>query len=386
MIFEKKREQYQKVDSLLRVLMMPDYRQDNFYQSLLAKALETERVPVIFPSGYRRVLPVFRAVKDTSSNVLHLHWLSPYIKGKSRLLKLIYSLKFLIDIWLTQLLGVKVVWTIHNRLSHNCQFPGMELWLRKNLAKLVDGIIVHNSSTLEYLEQDWKVDRTKIRVIPHGHYRNAYLPAINQLEARKELNLPSKGYIYLNLGMLRPYKGIESLLEVWSNDRDIFKEHTLLIAGKALDESYGLKLAKLAESIPGVILRSDFIENDRIHLFFSAADVIVLPFTNILTSGSLILAMSYGKAIIAPKQGEISATLEAANSLLYDPDETNGLLRALEKSISIDLEELSQQVIKSCDRLDWNELALKTRQVYQLRKELLNSKQKKLRISNQLKS
>jgi glycosyltransferase involved in cell wall biosynthesis len=369
----------------LKVLMMPDYRQDNPYQYLLAKALETERIPVIFPAGYRRVLPILRAVKDNSGNVLHLHWLSPYLKGKSWLPKSIYSFKFLVDIWLTRLMGVKVVWTIHNRVSHNCQFSGMELWLRKSLAKLVDRIIVHNSSTLDYLERDWKIDRAKIRVIPHGHYRDAYIPAISQDLARQQLNLPLNGRIYLNLGMLRPYKGIESLLEVWKNNRDLFKEHTLLIAGKALDESYSLKLAKLAESIPGVILHSDFIPNDRIHLFFSAADVVVLPFTNILTSGSLILAMSYGKPVIAPQEAGIIEVLGNANDLLYNSQETTGLLKALEKSIDINLDELTQKVVKNCDRLDWSLIALKTRQVYQLHKELSNSKQKSLNLSNQLK-
>ena len=369
----------------LQVLMMPDYRQDNPYQSLLAKALESEHVKVFFPQGYRRVLPLFRAVKDNPCNILHLHWLTPYIKGDTWLNKLIYSSKFLLDIFLVSCLGIKIVWTVHNQIAHNSQFPSLDLWLRKTLAKLVDKIIVHNSSTIEFLEQDWKFGLSKIQVIPHGHYRDAYHAAIEQTEARNQLNLPLTGRIYLNLGMLRPYKGIENLLEIWNDNRDLFPGTTLLIAGKPLDESYGLKLAQLAESIPDVILHSDFIESDRLHLFYSAADVVILPFTNILTSGSLILAMSYGKPVIAPKRGGISETVGEANSLLYDPNEVDGLLRALEKSTRLNLEQLSQQVIQQCDCLDWNKIALQTRQVYQLKEELLSSQQASLNLSNQLK-
>ena len=348
----------------LQVLMMPDYRHDNLYQTLLAKSLKTENAKVIFPQGYRRVLPLVRAVRDNSCDVLHLHWLTPYIRSNTWLGSLFYSSKFLIDIFLVHCLGVRVVWTVHNQIGHNSQFPKLDLWRRKSIAKLVDKIIVHNSCTVDLLIQNWKIERSKIAVIPHGHYRDAYHPAIDRAEARKQLDLPLNGRIYLNLGMLRPYKGIENLLDVWRSDRDLFQGDTLLIAGKPLDEDYGLKLTELAKSISGVILHSDFIESDRIHLFYSAADVVILPFTNILTSGTLILAMSYGKPVIAPKQGGISETVGRDNDLLYDSNEADALLRALEKSTHIDLEQLSQQIVTSCEKLDWNLIANETAKTY----------------------
>lgn len=366
----------------LQVLMMPDYRHDNLYQSLLADALESEKAKVVFPQGYRRVLPFFRAVKDNRCDVLHIHWLTPYIRSDKWFGSFFYSCKFLVDIFLVRCLGVKVVWTVHNQSAHNCCFPNLDLWLRKSIAKLVDKLIVHNNSTVDFLEQSWKIDRLKIAVIPHGHYRDAYYPAIDKAEARKQLNLPLNGRIYLNLGMLRPYKGIENFLDVWRDNQHLFERDTLLIAGKPLDEEYGLKLSKLAESIPNVMLHSDFIESDRIHLFYSAADVVILPFTNILTSGSLILAMSYGKPVTAPKQGEISETLGQANDLLYDPNETDALLHALEKSTHVDLDRLSQQVVESCDRLNWDKIALKTQQVYISKDELVSTQKTSLKMSN----
>lgn len=348
----------------LQVLMMPDYRHDNLYQSLLADALESEKAKVVFPQGYRRVLPFFRAVKDNRCDVLHIHWLTPYIRSDKWFGNLFYSCKFLVDIFLVRCLGVKVVWTVHNQSAHNCCFPNLDLWLRKSIANLVDKLIVHNNSTVDFLEQNWKIDRPKIAVIPHGHYRDAYHLALDRAEARKKLNLPLNGRIYLNLGMLRPYKGIENLLDVWRDNQHLFERDTLLIAGKPLDEEYGLKLSKLAESIPRVVLHSDFIESDSIHLFYSAADVVILPFTNILTSGSLILAMSYGKPVIAPKQGGIAETVGQANDLLYDPNKTDALLLALEKSTHIDLARLSQQVVRSCEKLNWNLVANETAKTY----------------------
>ena len=171
-----------------KILMMPDYRSDNPYQSLLTKALRSQTVEVFFPVGYRRIFPFFRAVKDRPVDVLHLHWLTPYLKGEKWFTRLVYSLKLPIDLWLTRLMGIKIIWTIHNHLAHDCQFPQLELWLRKRLIKIADEIIVHNCSTVDLLQQAWNLDCSKLTVIPHGHYRNIYQPLISQSEARKKLN------------------------------------------------------------------------------------------------------------------------------------------------------------------------------------------------------
>jgi glycosyltransferase involved in cell wall biosynthesis len=351
----------------LRVLMMPDYRIDNPYQILLAKALQNQGVEVLFPFGYRRLFPIFRAIKSNKNqiDVLHLHWLSPYIKGENRLTKSIYAIKFLLDILLTKRRGVKVVWTGHDYTSHNSQFPGLEQWTQRMLLKLSNRVIFHNVSALKHFSQTYQLDKFKTEVIPHGHYREVYKSAIDKLEARKALNLPLSGSIYLNLGMLRPYKGIERLLQIWGENRKFLGESTLLIAGKALDPVYGEKLATQASETEGVILHRDFIKDEHIHLFFSAADVVVLPFERILTSGSLILAMSYGKPIIAPRTGGIEETLGAADWLLYEPEDNQGLLHALKESTHIDLSELSQLVKQECDRLDWDNIGQLTKKTYQ---------------------
>ena len=76
---------------LIQVLMVPDNLQDNPYQKLLANSLTLEGVEVKFPQGYRRVLPLFRAIATQPQpiDILHLHWLNPYVKGRNWLVKLI---------------------------------------------------------------------------------------------------------------------------------------------------------------------------------------------------------------------------------------------------------------------------------------------------------
>lgn len=349
----------------VHMLMMPDYRLDNPYQALLTESLEALGVRVSFPQGYRRGLPILRMVSSQPEpiSVVHLHWLTPYLKGNG-LIRWVYAIKFWLDLWLTQLRGVRVVWTIHNEQSHDGAFPRLEQWLNQRLLHQVDRLIVHHDATRQAIAHTYAIDPAKFTVIPHGHYRGAYPPAIDPQVARTQLALPQTGQIYLTLGMLRPYKGIERLLKVWQ-DQEFARVGCLVVAGKALDADYQAKLTRLVTGVKGVFLVPEFIPADRIPWFFSAADVVVLPFEQILTSGSLILAMSYGKPIIAPRLGGIAETLGEASSFLYDPSEAQGLAEALHRSRQSDLEAIAQITRDVCDRLDWHPIAQQTLQAYQ---------------------
>jgi glycosyltransferase involved in cell wall biosynthesis len=350
----------------MQVLMTPDYRADNPYQSLLSNALNEEEVNVCFPRGYRRILPIFRAIQANPQkiNILHLHWIDPYLKGKHILVKFIYCIKFLIDIALVRIFGVKIVWTVHNLISHGSQIPRLELWLQRVLTRLVSNCIVHNTVHADIICQSYRLSPTKVTVIPHGHYRDIYPSIIDLKLARKHLDIYDEKKIYLNLGMLKPYKGLETLITVWKQEITDKKNSLLLIAGQALDIDYGDLLAKMSMEEESIILKQQFIKNEELPYFFSAANIMVLPFKSILTSGSLILAMSFGKPIIAPRLAGITETLAGADDLLYDPDENEGLSNAILKSQTINLFDLSSRTTKACDRLDWKDIAVKTKQVY----------------------
>jgi glycosyltransferase involved in cell wall biosynthesis len=263
------------------------------------------------------------------------------------------------------MLGVKIVWTVHNLISHDQKFPKLELWTRRILSKLVDGIIFHNHSSLNAVKKDYDFPTHKAIVIPHGHYRDIYKPMVDRKAAREELDLPLNNRIYLNIGYLKPYKKIEKLINIWQNYQDIFTYNTLVIAGKPVNNSYYLQLQEISKNTPRFILIPKFIESSKIHLFFSAADVVVFPFEKILTSGSLILAMSYNKPIIAPDLGGIAETLGLAGQLLYDHNDEQGLLKTLQQSTTMDLQALSLLVKQECDALDWELIAQKTAQFYQ---------------------
>ncbi len=351
----------------MRVLMMPDCRANNPYQTLLAEALTEEGATVEFSQDYRRVFPFWRALRQSQNQfeIFHLHWTHPYLKGKVYWIKLIYSIKFLIDIWLVKLSGAQVVWTVHNLTSHEAKFPKLECWVHRQLARECSGIIVHHQNAKADVIKQYQTNSEKISVIPHGHYRTTYGPPIDKIAARQQLGLPLNRKLYLTFGMLRPYKGIETLLATWQQGKFYDQQGTLLIAGMSKNKPYLRAISDQASQVDQTILHSKYIEDADIPIYFSAADIVVLPFKQVSTSGSLLLAMSYGKPVIAPRIGGLSETLDEAGELLYNPSIEQGLLHAMKDSLVADLSGLRQRVEQVCDRMGWQAIAQKTYQLYQ---------------------
>ncbi|VXD25471.1 Glycosyl transferase group 1 [Planktothrix serta PCC 8927] len=360
--------QYIPPSPKIKVLMLPDFRQDNPYQSLLSQGLAQEQIQVEFWAYYLNFFPILRGVlkhKLGSVDIVHLHWLEFYIKASSKGAKFWACVKFLLDIILIRILGLKIVWTVHNQTAHDAQFPELEYWTRQILSRLVNGMIFHSYSSLKLVAKDYKFNHKKAIVIPHGHYRDVYGASLNSIESRQQLGLPLTGHIYMNIGYLKPYKRIEKLIDIWKNNHNYFANDSLVIVGKPVDKSYCLKLKELSKNIPGLFLIPEFVHPNNIPVFLSAADVIVFPFEKILTSGSLILAMSYNKPIIAPDLGGIAETLGVASQLLYDPQDEQDLLKTLQKSTVIDLQALSVLVKQECDALDWGLIAEETAEFYE---------------------
>ncbi len=99
----------------LKVLMLPDFRRDNPYQSLLSQGLAQEQIQVEFWSYYLNYFPILRGVlknRTPAVDIVHLHWLEFYINAPQKGSKFLACIKFLLDVIIVRMLGVKIVWTV----------------------------------------------------------------------------------------------------------------------------------------------------------------------------------------------------------------------------------------------------------------------------------
>jgi glycosyltransferase involved in cell wall biosynthesis len=292
---------------------------------------------------------------------IHLHWIRPLSLRPERLRQGLRHLRNLRSLASGR---TRVIWTAHNIIPHDCKYPWLERWYSRRIARVSSAVIAHSPRAKSLLlSQLGDGLDAKVHVIPHGHYLDAYPNTVSASEARHHLRLPSDALVALAFGALRPYKGLDALIRYWSTART--PAH-LVIAGKAHMRSTAAELNHLAAGAPRVHLFEGFVQEPEVQHFMNAADFVVFPYRRILSSGALILAMSFAKACVAPRIGSLSDYLTTDGALLYDPDHEDGLHSAIDKAIALgdQLAAMGRANRERAARWDWDPIARATQCLY----------------------
>jgi glycosyltransferase involved in cell wall biosynthesis len=351
----------------MRVLFLPDYREANAYQRALAEALADLGVEVRADlTRRRRVLPVTEAIRAHGRpDIVHVHWTEPYIAAGAAISRIKVE-RTLLELRATRRRGSRIVWTAHDLFRHDrAPDPGERRFLG-GLVELADAVIVHCGSAVSALVAALDLppaERERIRVVPHGHYVGRYPDHVTRAEARARLGLPDDARVVAFVGWVREYKGVAELIEDFARvDEPSLR---LVVAGRAVDEAYAARLHGLAATDPRVRLELGFVPDEELQVYLRAADVVAAPFLEIFTSGSVLLAMSFGRAVIAPRRGCVADTVDEAGGLLYDPDDAGGLEAALRASLMADLEGMGRHNAEALERFAWPRIAAETLEVYE---------------------
>ena len=298
-------------------------------------------------------------------DIIHLHWQHSFLLSKTPFQTKVKAILTIFQFRLLQLFGKKIIWTIHNINHHENIHKDIELTFSKKLARLADGIIVHCPSARSYVQEAYELsNNSKIWVVPHANFIGYYPNDISKSAARKILKLSINDKVFLFFGMIRRYKGILDLINNYKKLNNA--KSKLLIIGKPNDNTYSQQIKKEANGCKNIHLTFDFINDEKIQTYMNAADIIVLPYRDILSTGALLLALSFGKPIIAPKIGCIPDVVTDQGGFLYDPSEPDGLLNAMNTALSTkaDLERISNFNMQLANKLEWCHAAELTVDVY----------------------
>lgn len=353
----------------IHVLHMPDYRQDNPYQNLLDKSLKAQGVKSSFCHIPYAFFPLWLVKRQYPKiDVIHLHWVVDIVKriawSENTLMFYLKCLMLVVDCWAVRLSGVKIAWTIHNKLAHEQLPKNKEIFVRRCLAKVVSRIIVHSEEALESINQLLTVDlQHKADVIFHGNYIGVYPPPSAAKSTLLDLYLlPKDGITVSYIGRMRPYKGIESLIQTFKKlpqDKNI----TLLIAGEPVDKAYQDKLQELIAQDAHIVCDFSFLPDQVMIDYFAASDVICLPFSDTLTSGSTILTMSCAKPLILPTSAKVFGCVPDEGVRYFD-NETE-LLNLLNNVEDMPIEEMGAANLKKANKQSWQAVAKLTVSSYQ---------------------
>ncbi len=348
----------------LTVLHVP-HADSNPYQTNLTDALEAAGVSTVLASGYP-VETLRTVAAEGTPDVLHLHWIAPYLVGESRLRSLVKTAVFAVGLLAVRLLGVRVVWTAHNLLEHERRWPSFERRCKSLLTRYVfDRVFVHWPRTRRRLidEYDLASDRRgDLVTIPHGHYVGDYEDQIDRETARARLDLSTDEFVYLFFGQIRPYKQVPRLIDAF---RRVANEETrLVVAGNPTDDELRKRIESEVADDERVRTSLRFVRDDEVQRYMNAADVAVFPFRDVLTSGSVILAMSFGTAVVAPDIGCLPDVVPDEGGILYDPEESDGLPDAMSAVRSRNVSAMGRRNYEEVTGYAWSDVAGRTAAEY----------------------
>ena len=332
----------------------------NPYLSLLKQALEQDSVVVV---NVNNDFLSTRWLLDNRSrvDVLHFHWIQYHYLGDSGVGSKRAFINFFRKLIFARLLGFRVVWTLHNLLPHEQLDGNLDLSARRAMVRLSDAIIVLCEQGRRELAQEF--GRTEnVYVSPIGKYEELHLEKMPCSEARRRLSFSDRDFIYLFFGAVRHYKGVLELARTFSS---LDGEHLkLVIVGAVHDEDVRSQLRLEAEKDPRILVQFSLVPDDELQLFLTAADIVVLPFTKILSSSSVIAALSYGKPVIVPELGCIPEWVNLDCGILYGPADIDGLRHAMLMAQEADLQRMSSAAFDRADGFSWDTAAVETIAAY----------------------
>lgn len=354
----------------MKVVFLPQVEvyKDNLYWQQLQSSLEQEEVE--FTSTEDKLYLQWRwLVRNRGRvDVLHLHHLRHHYSVKEQFSSIKLLVKFVGKLLLARLLGYRIVWTIHNMYPHEKLEPQVVGRLaHRAVAQIATAIIVHCEYAREALAREF-YRRRNVYTIAHPSYTGSYPNTLSKHEARVRLGLSNQQQVFLFLGTIRPYKGIDRLVEAF---RKLPGDNLrLVIAGKPWHTMPKYELEAIAQGDKRILVVPRFIPDADLQLYFNAADAVALPYTDILSSGSALLAMSFGCPLVAPAIGCLTEMITTDIGVLYDPLDPDGLYKALLQAQSLDLETLGQNAYEQATRLTWADMAQKTLRVYRSEKDI----------------
>lgn len=255
-------------------------KESNPYVHLLAAALQENNSLRFFD---------WRAALFGRYDVFHVHWPETLVRGSSVLRTMLRRTLFLLLLLRIRSTGVRLVRTLHNVTPHE-EGPSLERFLLRMMDQLTDAWIVLN---VDDSVRRLNLPPQKVWYAPHGHFRDWYR------SLAKDETRPRNGQLLL-FGKIRPYKGIEPLIDIISR-MPAESGVRLVVAGEVTD-------APLRARIEDAVIRCDqidaylrFVSDRELVDLIRSSHLVVLPYLRMLNSGAVLTALSLGRPVLVPR-------------------------------------------------------------------------------------
>ncbi len=336
----------------------------NPYVSLMCDGLRQARVGL--QCLHREdISPLWLLLRGRNVDVIHLHW-AELLCSDPGPWRNHYNLAMLtLGLRLAKRMGIRTVYTIHNLHPHeDKEQAGMGDKAQRTAIQLADAVHVHSGEVAEQARLLYG-RRKNVFVIPHPSYEGYYPDDVSREEARRKLGVPQDAFVYVFLGLVRPYKGLSELISSFRELRD--PKARLVIAGSLHTPECGETIRSLAGGDSRIVTRLTYVPPGEVQFYLRAGDICVLPYRRATTSGAAMLAFTFGCPVLAPAIGPFPALVgNGERGILFRPDDPDDLLDALRRAREMNLARMGAAAEEYASALAWPLVAKEHLRVYDL--------------------
>ncbi len=297
-----------------------------------------------------------RKIRADNPDLVILQWWVPYWTP---------SLRY-ISRWLKKHTRAKIVYICHNVVPHE---GGGVLDRRFALTVLRQGdsFIVHSEQDLHRLHA----------LLPRAKVVKAQLPTYAELAHRTEpaqtqalrqqLQLDADQHILLFFGFVRPYKGLEYLIQALPLVQQQIKVHLLVVGEFWSSPDFYQRYAQEYGVEAAITFINRYVPNEELGPYFAVADVVVLPYVAATQSAVVQLAFGFGKPVITTRVGGLHEVVsDGVNGLVVPPQDEVALAEAIVRYFSDDLgAAMTQQIAQETNSalFAWHKLVSSIEQI-----------------------
>jgi glycosyltransferase involved in cell wall biosynthesis len=228
----------------------------------------------------------------------------------------------------------------------------------------MDAVVAHSEHSAARLRDEVGIDPARIRVVPHGVFDYlTRLPEERPLPPELE---GAEGPVVLSFGLLRPYKGIENLLEAFGAAAEGRADAELWIVGNPrMDVEPLRRQARAAGARVRFVTR--FVDDAEIPAIFRRADLVALPYLDAEHSGVLYTALAFGKPLLLSAVGGFPEVAATGAARLVPPGDSAALTATLEELLGDETAraELAAAATKAAaGPFSWDQAASRTMDLY----------------------
>lgn len=312
----------------------------NPYVSELRQALSQQAKIVNKEPSNKGFLDIMKYLNKI--DIVYFNWIENLPDKKGGMIQSLFLIVFL---HLHRWLGIQIIWTLHNKISHDRKNFKLKNILFQTLLKKSDLILTHASEGVRYAAELTrnKPYKPNIHYFPH--------PAYHRLEiAGRDHN--NMKYDLLIWGTIAEYKGIDRFLEfLYKNKKQ--NDYRILIVGKILSKDYEKTMVKLQND--NILIINEFVDDEQLVNYIQQSTLTLFTYNSdsVLSSGALIFSFTHGAEILGPNVGSFSDMHQEGYVDVFD-DYTD-LINKIERKLKKNERTTHQDKIETFEnKYNWN--------------------------------